>query len=746
MAEETDITTQQGMSNPSRQHLSLNPTCDPKPSLVTEEQVTLWVALSTREHTEHQDGASPFLLTPANSDPQSNSVWERPESTRPASNTVTIYNTRAAPCTHVSQTEHATEPPLTISQKAKMNMELNELGSTNGGIPNKAFSSLEENIHEKDLDYEPVLNLENENMSPFWRALGYAAYFIAACVLNFQRAVALVVITCVVLFFLSYDLVKKYFGKKIIRFFKPVSKFFKKNKRWMKWVFALLVLGGLIAWLVVDTAKRPQQLISFGGVCMFIIILFILSKHHRSVSWRAVFWGLGIEFVLGIFIIRTEPGFQAFKFIGEQIQIFLNYTIAGSKFVFGENLIKDVFAFQALPIVVFFSCVMSVLYYVGLMQYVIVKISWLMQVTMGTTATETLSVAGNIFVGQTEAPLLVRPYLPEMTKSEIHAVMTGGFGTIAGSVLGAYISFGIDPSSLIAASVMAAPCALALSKLVYPEVEESKFKNEAGVIIEKSEERNLLEAASNGASASVGLVANIAANLIAFMALLEFINAAFSWIGGMVNYPKLTLQLILSYIFMPVAFMMGVEWNEADLVGEMLGTKIILNEFVAYQLLAEYKKRRLEGIDEWIDGNKQWITERAEIITTYALCGFANFSSIGIMLGGLSSMAVERKGDLAKVVLRALMTGACVSFVNACVAGILYNPLELVDCVNFLNTTEAFNTTSYYLYSCCNDLSANSLNVNGNLSFVGIWENEPYSAAFLTGCCGYYNRTVCDPF
>ncbi|CAI9534372.1 unnamed protein product, partial [Staurois parvus] len=498
---------------------------------------------------------------------------------------------------------------------------------------------------------------------------GYAAYFIAACVLNFNRAVALVVITCVVLFFLAYDLVVKLYGNIIKNFLKPLGRFFGKYKKWIKWAFAALVLIGLILWLALDTAKKPAHLISFGGVCMFVVFLFLVSKHHRAVRWRAVSWGLGLEFVLGIFIIRTDPGYQAFKFLGEQIQIFLNYTTAGSGFVFGETLIKEVFAFQALPIVVFFSCVMSILYYTGIMQYVILKISWLMQVTMGTTATETLSVAGNIFVGQTEAPLLIRPYLPDMTKSEIHAVMTGGFGTIAGSVMGAYISFGIDPSSLIAASVMAAPCALALAKLVYPEIEESKFKDEEGVKIEKGEERTILEAASNGASASVGLVANIAANLIAFMALLSFINAAFSWIGGMVDYPKLTLQLILSYIFMPVAFMMGVRWDEAGPVGEMLGTKIILNEFVAYRQLADYKAKRLEGADEWLDGSRQWITERAEVITTFALCGFANISSIGIMLGGLSSMAPQRKSDLSKVVVRALMTGACVSFVNACIAG-----------------------------------------------------------------------------
>ncbi|CAH2273195.1 sodium nucleoside cotransporter 1 [Pelobates cultripes] len=577
---------------------------------------------------------------------------------------------------------------------------------------------------------------------------GFLAFLIAACILNFQRALALLVITCVVFFFVCYDLLKKLLGEKIAKFLSPLAKFFKKHRRWIKWIFSLLVLAGLIAWLVLDTSKRPEQLISFAGVCMFVILLFIVSKHHRAVSWRAVFWGIGLEFALGLFIIRTEPGYQAFKFLGEQIQIFLNYTTAGSQFVFGEELIKNVFAFQALPIVVFFSCVMSVLYYIGIMQYVIVKISWLMQVTMGTTATETLSVAGNIFVGQTEAPLLIRPYLPQMTKSEIHAVMTGGFATIAGSVMGAYISFGIDPSSLIAASVMAAPCALALSKLVYPETEESKFKSEEGVILEKGEERNLLEAASNGASASVGLVANIAANLIAFIALLQFVNAAFSWLGGMVNYPELTLQLILSYIFMPIAFMMGVDWNEADMVGELLGTKIILNEFVAYQRLAEYKSLRLTGVEEFIDGQKQWISERAEVISTFALCGFANVSSIGIMLGGLSTIAMDRKSDLAKVVLRALMTGACVSFVNAAIAGILYNPPQL-DCLGFFSQGGALNQ-SYSLYACCEDIFGRNRQErtraevqNGILSFGGKWQNVTSSPLYLQNCCMFYNNTDC---
>ncbi|XP_075432184.1 sodium/nucleoside cotransporter 2-like isoform X4 [Ascaphus truei] len=557
-------------------------------------------------------------------------------------------------------------------EQSEADMEMTNVENTKTGISNLAFSKPEGDIEHGELVYEHVIDeKQHRSFSDSWSKLsksydaaaefskkhskilkyiaigvlcaGYAAFFIAACIINFSRTLALLVITCVVIFFLAYDLFKKLFGKKILECLSPVGSCVRKNKKWMTWVFSALILIGLIAWLVVDTSKRPQQLISFGGVCFFIIVLFICSKHHRAVSWRAVFWGLGLQFALGLFIIRTDPGFQAFKFIGQQIQIFLNYTTAGSGFVFGENLIKDVFAFQALPIVVFFSCVMSVLYYVGLMQWLILKISWLMQITMGTTATETLSVAGNIFVGQTEAPLLIRPYLADMTKSEVHAVMTGGFGTIAGSVLGAYISFG----------------------------------------------------------------------------------------------------LILSYVFMPVAFMMGVEWREAAMVGEMLGTKLILNEFVAYRQLAEYKDRRLSGVEEWIDGNKQWLSERAEIITTYALCGFANFSSIGIMLGGLASMAPERKGDFAKVVLRALMTGVCVSFVNACVAGILYNPRELVNCITFLNTTEAFNSTTYNLYTCCAELHGSILNLNGTLSFGGEWENVTYADFCARSCCGFYNHTNC---
>lgn len=559
---------------------------------------------------------------------------------------------------------------------------------------------------------------------------GYVAYFIAACVLDFQRATALVVLTCLAIVITSYELLNEYKGKTIWGFFKPAVRCFKSHLRWIKWVFIVVVLVLLVLWLVLDTRKRPEQLISFGGVCMFIVLGFLLSAHRTAVSWRPVFWGLGLQFCIGLFVIRTQPGLIAFQWLGNQVQTFLDYTKEGSSFVFGD-LIEQSFAFQALPIVVFFSSIMSILYFLGVMQWLILKISWVMQITLGTSPTETLSVAGNIFVGQTEAPLLIRPYLKDMTKSEIHAVLTGGFATIAGSVMGAFISFGIDASSLISASVMAAPCALAMSKLSYPEKEESPSKSVKNLKMDSGDEQNILEAASSGASASVGLVANIAANLIAFLAILGFINQALSWLGGMVGYPALTFQLICSYLFMPVAFMMGVPYEESFTVAELLGVKLFLNEFVAYEQLSELKKNRLDGLDEVIGGERQWISVRSEIITTYALCGFANFSSLGIVIGGLSSICPSRRSDISSLVLRAMITGTCVSIVNACIAGILFVPT--LDCVELFKGA-VFNATDSNIQTCCDNLFQSTVN-NGTILFEGSWSTVVNVTTFFSNCC-----------
>lgn len=572
---------------------------------------------------------------------------------------------------------------------------------------------------------------------------GYVAYFIAACVLNFERAIALIVLTSLAVVIQSYQLLKKHKGESIAGFFSPAVRCFQSNLRWIKWVFILAALTLLVVWLALDTSKRPEQLVSFAGVCMFILLMFIFSSHRTAVSWRPVFWGLGLEFCLGLFIIRTEPGFLAFEWLGNQVKIFLEYTKAGSSFVFGD-LITSIFAFQALPIVVFFSSVMSILYFLGIMQWLILKISWVMQITLGTSPTETLSVAGNIFVGQTEAPLLIRPYLKDMTKSEIHAVMTGGFATIAGSVMGTFMLFGIDPASLISASVMAAPCALAISKLSYPETEKSVFKSDQSVKISVGDEQNILEAASSGASTSIGLIANIAANLIAFLAILAFINEALSWLGGMVGYPDITFQLICSYVFMPLAFMMGVPYQETFTVAELIGIKLFINEFVAYEKLSELKKNRLAGLEEIIGGERQWVSVRSEIITTYALCGFANFSSLGITIGGLSSICPSRRGDISSLVFRAMITGTVVSLVNACIAGILFVPPS-TDCVGLFQGF-TFNATDVDIQTCCRDLFQSAVN-NGNVSFEGFWSSVTNATMYFSECCqccGVSNLELCN--
>ncbi|XP_031420308.1 sodium/nucleoside cotransporter 1 isoform X2 [Clupea harengus] len=643
-------------------------------------------------------------------------------------------------------------------------IKLNGVNCNEHGMDNKAFESEEESTdgdskasaHENDFDekgsttesksccskvFEPINAAEryckahSRIIKSIMLALlgaGYVAYFITACVTDFNRAIALVVLTCLAVVSKVYDLVQKYKGEDIKRCFKPIHRCFKNNLRWLKWVFILVVVGLLVAWLAVDTSKRPEQLISFGGICMFIVILFLSSAHRTAVSWRPVFWGLGFQFAIGLFVIRTEPGLIAFKWLGDQVQIFLNYTKAGSVFVFGE-LLSDIFAFQALPIVVFFSSIMSVLYYLGIMQWIIMKISWVMQATMGTTSTETLSVAGSIFVGQTESPLLIRPYLKDLTKSEIHAVMTGGFATIAGSVMGAFINFGIDAGSLISASVMAAPCALAMAKLSYPETEKSKFKSSKNVKVDGGDEQNILEAASAGASTSIGLVANIAANLVAFLAILAFVNAALDWLGGLVGYPGITFQEICSYVFMPIAFMMGVPIQEAYIVAELIGTKLFLNEFIAYKELSELKNNRLSGLTE------NTISVRSETICTFALCGFANFSSLGIVIGGLSSICPSRKSDISNLVLRALFTGTCVSLMNACIAGLLFMPL---DCVELFNTS-VFEVTNPDIKTCCYDLFGSTGTNNGTLSFEGIWNQVPNATIYFNKCCSFYNATTC---
>ncbi|XP_078685520.1 sodium/nucleoside cotransporter 1-like [Branchiostoma floridae x Branchiostoma belcheri] len=477
----------------------------------------------------------------------------------------------------------------------------------------------------------------------------------------------------------------------------------------------LVFLGALLCiglFLGLETAKQPEQLISIGGYVTILLICFVCSKHPGQVRWRPVLWGLALQFCLGLFVLRTSVGFQTFNFLGQTFEGFIKFADEGSQFVFGDlpvvtspsgnltdltltraYLVHNV-AFQVMPTVVFFATVTSLLYHLGWMQFVIHKLAWLMQLTLGITGPEAVSAAGSIFLGLTDCAMLVRPFLPAMTNSELFTVMTAGFSSIAGSVLAAFTSLGISASFLLTANVMAAPTSLALSKLVYPETDTRRHGNKKDdrLDVEIPKDRNLLEAASAGASMGVSIVANIVGNLISFISLLAFINTVLTWLGRMVNIKDLTFQTICSYVFMPLAFLAGVPWEDCRVVAELFGTKTFLNEFVAYVDMSNIIKGRVPG--------KTLQHPRSIAIATFALCGFANFGSVGIQLGGMGIMAPGRRGDLADLALRSMLTGAVVGLLNACMAGLLYqDPVLMLSTVSTLNGTALLNTTQSCQYT-----------------------------------------------
>ncbi|XP_074626098.1 solute carrier family 28 member 3-like isoform X2 [Acropora palmata] len=516
---------------------------------------------------------------------------------------------------------------------------------------------------------------------------------VAIALRGFETAQSLFGVTMFLSFCMTYKFVRDHWGSSIYKAcMEPVIRAVESQWRWLKWVFLFLIVVALAVFFGLDTAKQPIRFISLAGLCINILFSWIFSKHRRRVKWGPVLWGLALQFIFGLLILRTSFGFKLFSGLGEEVAFFLDYSDVGAAFVFGPTFKANFFAFKVLPTVIFFSSFISVCYYLGIMQLVVKKIAWLMQITMKTSAVESLNAAGNIFIGQTEAPLLVRPFLEHVTMSELHAIMTGGFATIAGGVLAAYVGIGVSASHLLSASVMSAPAALAISKLMYPETEIPESLNESEIEIPEGTERNVIEAAAKGASTAIALVANIAANIIAFLAFLAFFNGVLSWIGSMVGHPEFSFEFICSYVLRPVAFIMGVEWKDCDVVAELLGTKTFLNEFIAYTQLAEFIKNRqtLNGL--------RTISIRSEIIATYALCGFSNIASIGVVLGELGPMAESRVPDMSKVAIRALVAGTIACLMTACIAGLLYDE-NLYDSVIAIPSTTvaptiAINTTT----------------------------------------------------
>ena len=401
------------------------------------------------------------------------------------------------------------------------------------------------------------------------------------------------------------------------------------------------------------------------GVLAILGIAYLMSNNKRNIDFRLVVWGLGLQLLFGIFILVTPFGKPIFSWFDKLIKKLLSFSNDGSEFLFASFIDGKMhpavinFAFSVLPTVIFFSALMAVLYHIGLMQKVIKLVSVVMQKTMKTSGPETTSISANIFVGQTEAPLVIKPFVSKMTKSELMAIMTGGFATVAGGVMAIYVGMlenipGIA-GHLMAASIMSAPAALVIAKIMYPESEKTNSYEEFDQLstnLNEPVEGNVLESLGNGATEGLKLAANIAAMLIAFVALISLSNYILSMF-------ETSLEDIFGYIFMPLAFLMGAPWSESHILGSLLGQKIVLTELIAYMNLAD------------IQAGANPISDKTAILASYALCGFANFASIGIQLGGIGSIAPERKKDLAKLVTKAMFGGALASWLTATIAGIL---------------------------------------------------------------------------
>lgn len=415
--------------------------------------------------------------------------------------------------------------------------------------------------------------------------------------------------------------------------------------------------------------------IAFGifGLAVLISFAYMVSSNKKSIDWRQITAGVGLQIVFAVIVILVPGGREFFNFISRIFVKVIDFAMSGAVFVFGDlaraSEFGFIFAFQVLPTIIFFASLMAVLYHIGLMQKIVQGMAWVMMKVLRVSGSESLSVAANVFIGQTEAPLVVRPYIAKMTESELFTMMVGGMATIAGAVLAAYIAMlgGTDEVQrlfyarhLLAASVMAAPATIVIAKLLKPETEESLTKGTIRLEIEKTA-TNVIEAAANGAADGVKLSLNVGGMLLAFFALITMVNFPLAWIGQITGIESvigqtLSLSIILGYILSPLAWIIGIPWSEATIVGGLIGEKIVINEFVAYLHLGEIKNT---------------LSEHSVLISTYALCGFANFSSIAIQLGGIGGLAPSRRSDIARLGMRAVMGGTLATMMTATIAGVL---------------------------------------------------------------------------
>lgn len=395
---------------------------------------------------------------------------------------------------------------------------------------------------------------------------------------------------------------------------------------------------------------------SLIGVALMLLIAFAFSSHKKSINWRTVGGAFAIQAAIGALVLYFPPGKEFLLALTKYVENIINYSQDGINFIFGPLGNKSmgfIFAFNVLPVIVFFSALITVLYHLKIMNLIIRVIGGFLQFFLKTSRPESMSAAANIFVGQTEAPLVIKPFIPNLTKSELFAVMVGGLASIAGSVMAGYAGMGVKIEYLLAASFMAAPGGLLMAKIIIPETEE--FKNELTEQEDKENEyANIFDAAASGAASGLHLALNVGAMLLAFIGLIALLNGLIGWAGGLFGSEALSFQVILGYVFQPIAWALGVPWEEANIAGSFLGQKIVVNEFVAY----------LDFLQ-----NQSQLSPHSQAIVIFALCGFANFSSIAILMGGIGALAPNRRKEIAQLGLKTVLAATLSNFMSAALAG-----------------------------------------------------------------------------
>ena len=397
------------------------------------------------------------------------------------------------------------------------------------------------------------------------------------------------------------------------------------------------------------------------GLLTMLGLAYAMSTNRRAIKLKTVAWGLGLQLTFAFFVLRFEAGRSLFEFLGKIVNGLLGFSFAGSEFVFGElgkklSSYGFYFAFQVLPTIIFIAAFFALLYHLGIMQIIIKIAAWIMTRVMGASGAESLNVAASIFMGQTEAPLTIRPFLEKLTKSELMTVMTSGMAHVSGGIMAAYIAFGIEPKHLLTAVIMTAPGTLLMAKMIVPETEQPLTAGRVEMP-EMEKDANALGAIARGTSDGLSLAINVAAMLISFLALLALVNYCFGWLHGWVHWFPSSLQQVFGWVFSPIAFVIGIPWHDCASVGNLLGTRMVVNELVAFHDLGAMRGA---------------LDPRSFTIATFALCGFANFSSIGIQIGGIGALAPGQRGQLARFGIRAMLAGTMANLMSASIVGMLY--------------------------------------------------------------------------